>query len=1118
MPTRSIQVRLIVPRGQNATALRQSLWTTHAATNEATDYYERRLLLLRGQGYAVTDRTVSEAEIRQKALRLARDAQRRNRSSLEGSDEEILDLLRRLYEHIVPTAITLDAAAQNANAQNANAFLGPLTDRESKGFLLVFEKLKRPRPDWLELVEEDHPGALEAAGQWWASEEAEVWRSDTGSPPSWLRLARKSDPGWPRAFSEKLKAFEKEASEGKAALVRRLKDLGLLPLFPPCLSPRIEGSSGTLSPWDRLGMRLAVAHLLSWESWCRRASEEYDRRRARVEAFKNKVLTDDTESAVGALRGYETARVERLGGEADYRIMPRQLRGWSDLREKWLKSNDCTESSLLAILANEQTRQGERFGDPDVFRWLAKPDNHFIWKHEDDVVSFIATLNAMQSLVERSKETATMTLPDARRHPRATQWEPPGGSNLRHYVPYSGAVGAMAVELQLLAPVGQKSFRERTETLQVAPSGQMCDVTFKREPGEKVRVEYTNAAGEHFAGILQSADLLFKTSHLRGRELDRLEAGDVGPLYLKLALDLDKNLPPGWPEKRPPAVTHFQTASGGRSKHEEQLEPGLRVLAVDLGIRTFASCAVFELLDAPPDERLAFEVPLEEGRLWAVHERSFKLTMPGESADRETLEWRMREDAELRSLCRILVRYRRIMRMSSLEGAERKQSFEDLKAGVMSEQPADFELEAIGELAACTEVPLPDWQDAIKACLTAYRQDMAVIVKEWRRRTRARNLDPKAGKSRGMGKSMWAIEHLTRVRRFLISWSLLGRESGEIRRLDREKQGIFAARLLEHIEHIKDDRRKTGADLIVQAARGYLRDRRGCWEQRYQPCHLILFEDLSRYRMRSDRPRRENRQLMKWAHRAVPKEVKMQGELYGLWVTDISAAFSSRYAARTNTPGIRCRSLKKSDLANRDILERLAKDGFDGDALKAADIVPWVGGEWFAFLNDQGHAVMVHADINAAQNLQRRFWTRHAEAFRLPCRLVRYGDRNIWVPRSLGKRQQGALGGFCILSPTGHPTGSCRLEAVSRQKFLRLGGATVREDEAAPIGVEEELLEGLEEAALEHQRDRMTFFRDPSGCVLQSDLWYPSKTFWGIVRKRTVGALKKRLETLEQVS
>lgn len=193
---------------------------------------------------------------------------------------------------------------------------------------------------------------------------------------------------------------------------------------------------------------------------------------------------------------------------------------------------------------------------------------------------------------------------------------------------------------------------------------------------------------------------------------------------------------------------------------------------------------------------------------------------------------------------------------------------------------------------------------------------------------------------------MWALNYLTNVRRFLQSWSLLGRQSGEIRRLNRERGGIFATRLLDHLNNIKEDRLKTGADLIVQASRGYLRNQQGEWRQTYAPCHAVLFEDLTRYRMRTDRPRRENSMLMKWAHRSIPKEVEMQGQLYGIHCEETSASFSSRYHAASGAPGIRCHSLKAGDLNDpifREILER-ENPGLKLQNYKTGDLIPRSGG------------------------------------------------------------------------------------------------------------------------------------------------------------------------------
>ena len=374
---------------------------------------------------------------------------------------------------------------------------------------------------------------------------------------------------------------------------------------------------------------------------------------------------------------------------------------------------------------------------------------------------------------------------------------------------------------------------------------------------------------------------------------------------------------------------------------------------------------------------------------------------------------------------------------------------------------------------------------------------MAPVIAEWRKRNRARSVTAKSGKS------MWAIEHLTSTRRFLQSWSLLS-ERGVVSRLDHEKYGIFAKHILDHLTALKDDRLKTGADLIVQAARGFRRNKSGKWEKAYEPCHAILFEDLTRYRMRTDRPRRENRQLMKWAHRAIPVEVEMQAEMYGISVAETGAAFSSRFHAATHTPGIRMHALRSDDVKNEfliDIIER-SNPGTKRDDLKVGQLVQLDGGEIFVCCKDDG-LHQIHADINAAQNLQRRFFTRHGDAFRIVARKVLVDGSEIWVPRSLGKRLLGGLGGYGFLRPTGHDSGSCRFERADKSHWSRMAGETIPENEGLGSEEDEEMAR-LEEESLELTGEVVVFFRDPSGVILPAELWYPAKSFWSIVKAKTL--------------
>ncbi len=1102
MATRAIKLKLVVPRQEKRLDAARALWTTHEAINEAVAYYELLLLLMRGESYATAEGDVSGDSAREQLLGLARKAQRRNTGRRYGSDGEVVELLRRLYEAMVPSA-----AGKKGSAQSANAFIGPLTDPDSEGFQDVFKKLERPVPNWLTAVETDDPEALPVASAWLDTEAARQWFGDTGSPPRWVRLARKGDSTWPAAFIENRARLEEEANSGPPSIVKPLKDLGVLPLFRPFLTPRIANAEGFLSPWDRLTIRLAVAHLLSWESWCRRAAREHAERQARLDAFNESYLSGHIVDQVAALRLYEVERkaeLERVAlpmGDRDFLITERMTRGWNDLRKTWLKLKDRSMDALLAALGEEQTRKPGRFGDPHLFRWLARPEYHHVWADpEVDSLGLVAKLNAMERLVERSRETATMTFPDPVKHPRSMQWEPEGGSNLRTYKLENGAAGELLVTLPVLRRSGRERYEEVAIKLPLAPSNQFQDTKLYYDR-KRPHVRYHASSDERMTAELASADLIFDWDHFRPRKRERLAAGDIGRAYLKLALEVEPALPEGWEGGRPKAAGHFLTATGQMSKHADAVVSGLRVLSIDLGIRAFATCSVFELRDQPPDDGLAFSI--DDLGLWAVHERSFILDLPGEKQGAAGTHWREEAAAEVRRLRRTTGRYRRLRRAVGAAPGEREEHIEGLRLALAAGEAWGFEKRLLSELETGLGLPEQLWEDLVRQSLDRFRTEFGGDVSEWRSRTRPR------GGRKFAGKSMWALQYLTDVRRFLQGWSLLGRASGDIRRLDRERMGRFAGNLLKHIDGLKEDRLKTGADMIIQAARGYVRGGDGTWVRAFEPCHLVLFEDLSRYRMRTDRPRRENSQLMRWAHRSVPREVEMQGQLYGVHCVDTAAAFSSRFRASTLTPGIRCHPLKVRDFADpgfRDILLR-ENANLELDQCKPGDLVPLAGGQVFLCLDGDG-LVRLHADINAAQNLQRRFWTRYRDAFRLPATRVTIEGRDRWVPTRLGKRLLGALGGYGYLVPTGHESGSCRWKDLSRAAWRRMAGSGASGDEEGPTDPQMEELFGIEEEALERSGEVLVFFRDPSGVVLPADLWYPAGTFWSIVRTQTERRLR----------
>ncbi len=1118
MAVRSINLKLIVPRAPTAAAVRQALWTTHSEVNSATSYYEQWLLLLRSRGYETQGdgpgerRVVSTEEVEAAALSAARNAQQINRvrscddTRTPGTDSDVLDALRSLYDLLAPEE------TGTGSAQAAKGFLSPLPDPKSEGFRAAAVKLDRPRPNWLALDDKD-PALLDAAIAWYGSDASRSWRSDTGSPASWLRAARLDNPAWPRLFREKLDGLAKVSASGPEAVIARLRSLRLLPLFKPFFPDRMIGTPGGVTPWDRLAFRLAVSHILSWQAWVRRAAIQHGERQSRLQDYRSRAVTDLAAELLPQVRAFERERSEALGalglGQASYVLLPRQLRSWPDVRASWLAAKDRSPDRLRAILADHQTKKRGRFGDPQVFLWLSEPAQHRLWL-DDDVVTVVATLNAMQALVERSRETATMTLPDARLHPRAVQWSAEGDSNLRPYRLVRTEPDILVAEISLLQRTEDcDKLKDIRRSFRLAPNPQFGAPTIGKR-GKKAQVTFTTG-GDTFTAVLGSADLLFDRPHMRNRRTDQLDAGMIGPAWLKLALDLDEQRPEGWTEDHARFTRHFAAALGPLTKAEGSVAEGARVLSVDLGLRTFAACSVFTLKAACPARAigkpapLSFELQVNGRVMWAAHERSFPLELPDEEPSGDGQQWRVAARAEMRRVRQALTRSRGCARLASVPPETRQMALEALQVARSAEEPFPFEEDVYAVLDGLTAAPQPIWDRAVADALVRYRRGLGPVIRDWRRKGRERQ------PFNHLGKSMWAIEYLTDLRRTLMSWSLLGRASGEIRRLDRTGRGTFASQLLRHLDNIKEDRLKTGADLIVRAAMGFVRDSAGRWEQRFEPCNAILFEDLSRYRMRTDRPRRENSQLMRWAHRAIPAEVKMQGALYALEVVETAAAFSSRYHARTLTPGLRCKALTKADFDDKWLRDDLLEAGIELAACRAGDLVPHAGGEMFACLRSrEGGLIRTNADLNAAQNLQRRFWTRHADAFRLPCVRVVLPEGDVWVPKHLGKRLIGALGGPGLLRPTGHETGSCKWERVRPARLKQLLGTDTGGDDGAADPDTEQLTALAEEAEVQAGLVEV-FFRDPSGIVLPEGLWYPGKVAWSIVKANTTSALRTKL-------
>ncbi len=71
------------------------------------------------------------------------------------------------------------------------------------------------------------------------------------------------------------------------------------------------------------------------------------------------------------------------GGKIEYSIQERTVRGFGDIKRRWLtlvEKRRATEDELLKVLAEEQGKHRDDFGSATLYRELAKPKFHPIWR------------------------------------------------------------------------------------------------------------------------------------------------------------------------------------------------------------------------------------------------------------------------------------------------------------------------------------------------------------------------------------------------------------------------------------------------------------------------------------------------------------------------------------------------------------------------------------------------------------------------------------------------------------------------------------------------------------------------------------------------------------------
>ena len=401
------------------------------------------------------------------------------------------------------------------------------------------------------------------------------------------------------------------------------------------------------------------------------------------------------------------------------------------------------------------------------------------------------------------------------------------------------------------------------------------------------------------------------------------------------------------------------------------------------------------------------------------------------------------------------------------------------------------------------------------------------------------------GRTHRGGLSMARLNFLDEVKSFVRKWSCRSRWPGDVRRLAQDAK--FDRQDTEHLDHLREHRAKLIAHADVAQALGFEQDlRRGVWrfpttngELWHRPerghfyieengeltqvaapddisredaahphpahivAHVLVYEDLSRYLMRADRPKNENAGLARWSHRRILKYAQHVGGLFGTPVATVLAAYSSRFCSHCGAPGCRASRFDPSWLDQQWIRRIMQSTDIRDMAMKAIateveqrlqneptayanrESWPWVlrdGGTHFvcASRNCQVSQRPIDADENAAANI------------------------GLWFLRGIDD--------FRVkIDASGKPSRALLYTPIARFEHIPDADAPYwQAARAATTARKRKVKESLQEQEVSSEDDGAGawLFRDPSGNAFPAGRWYEPRCFWGEVARYAASGIK----------
>lgn len=958
------------------------VFSAHELLNKYVAEFERFFILCKCDDYYTTNEEGEEIYISAEETRKALREYVESRGNITDVDK-CVELLNQLME-------VIEDKGSNAAGSLAALYMEGSTAGQNSA-----AKIIEPMPEWTNHCDKngifDDDSYKVMADEWIASEAGQKAikpiMEGQGNAPAFKRAVLDHKPWYGKFIADQKKYREDKIAE----VISGLKNLNALPIIS-----LPEELKKNYPVWVKLHLKIALEHIASYLETDKATRSDYDTLLKHYEE-KAAIVNEKYASELAAMDGFLSSQY--VEGNTKMCLNSRMLRGYEEVLKAWkgLRSKAERVEALNRLQTDKQTQKA--LGDINLFRWFAEETNLHILQSKDCVKALSDYYKAYSKL-EGKRKCDRFTIANAVLSKRYLHYEAPSGTNYKKYI-LVDRDGVLECTIPLLLEK-EGIYTEKNVTFKLANSSQFkpCGESFFINREEisfcnSKRIGGYEGPFESFIGKAGGMKLL----------VDTKSNGNIDKCFASLSIDVNRKCDDDFSAVSKAALSLYRKAYAPGSSKETDALAGkeIRAIAIDLGLKQFGACAVGSKYfkgNAPDD--MSFNI-----------ERRFMLKLPGETHDDKVVAERNKALLEIKELQSAINFVKFLKRLYALDKCD----------DLILESSKYYQTEESHRFLTGIYCKGKELQNTLLS--DEYDKRIAELNVKMEAFRKKAAVDPEnPHRPYEPGKSFWSIEYLEELRKLLMSWNSLGYHIDEENKTMSRGYGVTATRLLEHINNLKEDRIKTAADLLVQTARGYVYDEnKGCWNQLFDPCNVIIFEDLSRYNFRTERSKQENSMLMKWSHREIVKTTLQQAAVFGIEVFDSTdSSMTSKYRCGTNAPGIRCDRLAKDAFDSKGVLKEYLQEKYEKtfgektSLLKVGDIVPSPIGSLFVTLNKDDTVSMVNADMNAAENLLERFFTRHTHLLKIKTAnengaLVvgkqTDGDDDEGSSKDLGKRDSG---------------------------------------------------------------------------------------------------------------